>query len=316
MKNNILIIFAISGLVFFAACEKTVYFDVETKENRLVVNSFLQPDSTNRAVVSLSVDPLAIGFESERVSDATIAISKNGAFIGNFTHEFNGDYYIENDLLHAEPNDEFELTVSAPGKETVTASTKIPSLIPITSAAIIDTFLIPISYSSIDPYGNVIYIDTLVPYFKMAITFTDPGTEDFYSLGVMYRDIFNQSFACVSTNDPIFTVSGEYNFGAENQAGAATFCDEVMFTDVTFNGTTKTVELNIYAINTLGIADPRFEFSLKHVSKEYFQYYTTTEKQLENEGNPFGEPVIIYSNIENGFGIFAGNTISKAIIEL
>ena len=316
MKNNIITILAISSLVFLAACEKTVYFDVETKENRLVVNSFLQPDSTNRAVVSLSVDPLAIGFESERVSDATIAISKNGSFIGNFTHEFNGDYYIQNDLLHAEPNDEFELTVSAPGKETVTASTTIPSLIPISSAAIVDTFLIPISYSSIDPYGNVIYIDTLVPYFKMAITFTDPGTEDYYSLAVMYKDIFNESFACVSTNDPIFTVSGEYNFGAENQAGAATFCDEVMFTDVTFNGTNKTIELNIYAINTIGIAAPRFEFELKHVSKEYFQYYTTMEKQVENEGNPFGEPVIIYSNIENGFGIFAGSTISTATIEL
>ena len=150
----------------------------------------------------------------------------------------------------------------------------------------------------------------------MAITFTDPGTEDYYSLAVMYKDIFNESFACVSTNDPIFTVSGEYNFGAENQAGAATFCDEVMFTDVTFNGTNKTIELNIYAINTIGIAAPRFEFELKHVSKEYFQYYTTMEKQVENEGNPFGEPVIIYSNIENGFGIFAGSTISTATIEL
>lgn len=316
MKNNIITTFAISGLVFLAACEKTVYFDVETKENRLVVNSFIQPDSTNRAVISLSVDPLAIGFESERVSDATIGISKNGTFIGNFTHEFNGDYYIENDLLHAAPNDEFELTVSAPGKETVTASTTIPSLVPITSAVIMDTFEVAISYSTIDEFGNVIYIDTLVPYLNMAITFTDAGEEDYYSLAVMYRDIFNQSFACVSTNDPIFTVNGEYNFGAENQAGAATFCDEVMFSDVTFNGTEKTIELNIYAINTLGIADPRFEFELKHVSKEYYQYYSTTEKQLENEGNPFGEPVIIFSNIENGFGIFAGSTISKAIIEL
>jgi hypothetical protein len=37
---------------------------------------------------------------------------------------------------------------------------------------------------------------------------------------------------------------------------------------------------------------------------------------VENEGNPFGEPVIIYSNIENGFGIFAGSTISTATIEL
>lgn len=44
-----------------------------------------------------------------------------------------------------------------------------------------------------------------------------------------------------------------------------------------------------------------------YVSDEhYYNYHTSVERNLWNSGDPFAEPVIIYTNITNGLGVVAG----------
>ncbi|MDV7393939.1 DUF4249 family protein, partial [Arthrospira platensis SPKY1] len=48
------------------------------------------------------------------------------------------------------------------------------------------------------------------------------------------------------------------------------------------------------------------EIELRSVSPEYFNYHRSLARQYQASPDPFSEPVILYSNIEGGQGIFAG----------
>ena len=39
--------------------------------------------------------------------------------------------------------------------------------------------------------------------------------------------------------------------------------------------------------------------------------YTSLIRQLESQDRPFAEPVLVFNNIENGLGIFAGFNRSR-----
>ena len=45
--------------------------------------------------------------------------------------------------------------------------------------------------------------------------------------------------------------------------------------------------------------------NLKHTSEAYYNYYRSLESQANAQENPFTEPAQVFSNIQNGYGIFA-----------
>jgi len=54
---------------------------------------------------------------------------------------------------------------------------------------------------------------------------------------------------------------------------------------------------------------------LMKTDENYYRYHKSVEKAYNNEGNPFGEPIIIHSNIENGIGCFGAYISSETITE-
>lgn len=48
------------------------------------------------------------------------------------------------------------------------------------------------------------------------------------------------------------------------------------------------------------------ELQINKVSPAYYNYKETLALQSSINNNPFAEPVSVYSNIRNGYGIFAG----------
>ncbi|MDX5319932.1 MAG: DUF4249 family protein, partial [Bacteroidota bacterium] len=47
-------------------------------------------------------------------------------------------------------------------------------------------------------------------------------------------------------------------------------------------------------------------FELMSLDEHLYKYQTTFDAAESAQDNPFAEPVIIYSNIEGGIGIFGG----------
>lgn len=49
---------------------------------------------------------------------------------------------------------------------------------------------------------------------------------------------------------------------------------------------------------------------LKTISPEYYQYETSLLQHLNTTGTPFSQPVPVFSNVDNGYGIFAGYLVA------
>jgi Domain of unknown function (DUF4249) len=51
-----------------------------------------------------------------------------------------------------------------------------------------------------------------------------------------------------------------------------------------------------------------------HVDKNYYLYHESVQRN-DNNGNPFAEPSLVFTNISNGYGCFGSfSTIDKDII--
>jgi len=269
--------------ILLGGCEKVVYFEVDTQENKQVVNAIIQPGEDAFARVTLSADPLALSFDALAVTDAEIALYINDVLDGLYTHDGAGNYSISSALHEVAAGDDLKMVVATPGRDTVTASTRIPMTIPILSALITDTIYEQVYYSYIDSLGNISYIDTLVPYYTITLTFNDPEGLNHYALEVVYSDDFNIATACIGTSDPIFGLENEWASQNLEENGEITFCENTRFPDVTFDGKTKVITMRIFAIETTFASNPKFIFKLSNLSEEYYQYLRTSEIQVSSE---------------------------------
>ena len=102
------------------------------------------------------------------------------------------------------------------------------------------------------------------------------------------------------------------------QNGGSPWREQGLFNDILFNGQSKALELEIPYNKSTGF-ESGYEWSYKtlgvrvylhNISKSYYYYRTSLELYQSASGNPFAQPVQVYSNIENGFGVFAGSQIN------
>ncbi|KAA3640405.1 MAG: DUF4249 family protein, partial [Bacteroidetes bacterium] len=76
----------------------------------------------------------------------------------------------------------------------------------------------------------------------------------------------------------------------------------LVFTDKAFDGNEYTIKGWDYGWwETV----ESFKLELVNLSKDGYLYLRSLEDYYNSEGNPFAQPATVYSNIENGYGIFA-----------
>ena len=55
---------------------------------------------------------------------------------------------------------------------------------------------------------------------------------------------------------------------------------------------------------------------LRSVSEEYYLFHSTVSRQQNNSDQPFSDPVVLFNNIRNGQGVFAGYSQAEKIVSL
>ena len=80
-------------------------------------------------------------------------------------------------------------------------------------------------------------------------------------------------------------------------------------TNASFNGESKSLTLK-FTVNQA--FSEEYHFELYTCSADFFKYLVSIEKMSDTKDNPFSEPVLIHSNINNGLGIFGG--LSKSVV--
>ena len=307
---NMKYLFYFSLLILLSACQQAITGAPDTGR-KIVINGLI----TTNSLFNVRID------ESDSLTEFDeYPIAPNSVKI----YVYQNNIYI--DSLYSFPNDptwsiispgnywsksvvpiagkEYKIVAKAPGLPDATATTTIPNMVRIES---VDTSRIAgINKNPSNPLGIAMGCN---------IEFDDPANEaNYYMLFVERRPSSEGAPTnsiekiTIDSQDPI--VEEKISDTSGNKA--------IAFTDRIING--KKHRLAVYFdIEYFGYPyipgnEPQiktFYFRLYSISSEFFNYIHTLNLYNKNYGNPLADPVITYSNITGGYGIFSGAAVSS-----
>lgn len=270
-------------LLFFASCTKDADVKLPELPSKLVVSSFISPqDSLIKVFINLSL-PIynkTYAGEYEPLTTASVSIS---SIYGVTPLAYNPglkSYVADSSVLKVRAGVVYALQVTAPDGLSATAITQIP-----------------------DPNQSLTF--TVVPQQQDRFTHSmqaqwadPPATENYYRILVEEMSDYVRSG---------YVQGGVFkdSITSKSVTGALVKDNESV------NGIiSKNIPFSFGRI--LKSSDTIYVYLL-HVSKEYYSYTEHLQAAYILE-NPFSEPVRVYSNIMNGYGIFAGYNQHKMLI--
>ncbi len=289
--NNPLLHFLFYTLFLFIflasnSCTREVTIDIPEHAPKPVLNCLFANDSIFKVHPGMSSsilgEPLLItdGEEIKLYGNNTFLESliwENGAYVSSTTAQANVQYQIE---------------WEKDGNK-ITSSDYIPEPSPIESASYRDS-------AGIDEFGD--------KYSECTIVFTDnPQQTNYYEISLLINYTRDGEIIpyrpSVFSSDPIVKAEGLDEFEPLS----------IIFSDEMINGNTYELKLNYFTY----ILDENSQYSLivkfRSVTENYYNYSKSLLKhrfyQESNIWNGFGSPVPMFTNIEGGYGIFAGYAV-------
>jgi len=298
----------IGVLVFLIAtvsCEAPFDPELFEGEPSLVVVSNFSPNTPIEVFVSIS--QTVIGqVETEYLATAQVDVFRSDTLLESLevaTMRQGGDllpYYTHPTFMPQE-GQTYTLRVEAEGFAAVTASSSIPKQVNLENVGVQN-----LNYTE-DEEGRFYTYD-------IEVEFQDPPFEsNYYHLNVY------QQFRPLAPSPAGDTLLGELptyriffspelntNYIIANHDGG------ILLEDTPFDGTFAELSFPVeFMMNKDEEELGSLLIELRSVSEEYFLFHSSLSKQREQEDRPLQEPVLVYNNIQNGHGIFAGFSTSK-----
>lgn len=303
MNKGTLIIFC--GFVassLLISCETTLELDATDVPQKTVVNTSFEVGQPIRVVVTQSRNPFD-NVQVEYLSDAIVKLYESGTELEQFQpkdRELNTDYPYFESRFKPKANVTYTLKVYTSNGDSVLSSDAAPRKI-IPSNLTHTNFQI----NTIPSKPNVEVYST-----SAGLTFTDRPDEDNYFHIKGYAEILD-----IEAGDTLYetprlvevSLNALYNSGTifKHHNGG------LLLDDKTNNGGVFDIPFAFVSgeLNTTTTYCKRFLVELRTVSNAYYQYQTSVSKQL-TANNPLSDPTLVYNNIQNGLGIFAGYSSS------
>ncbi len=295
-------------LILLSACEKTLEFNGEITDPKLTVGALANTDTSFMVylyqsaffldVQSFTLTPFDLS------SQATVQLSVNGAAFYSIPLDASENIFISD--YRPSINDELSLTVSCEGYETVTAQTTVlerPSF-KITDhyslysknpeEVMSDGMIHPIDFWGTDTVMNISCMindpGNVSNYYRLSVksigsTKEGPlGVDDWATV----KDIF-------SSDDILFV---DNNISVSINGWPKHFSN--VFDDSLFDGKEYT-----YAVESRqrSAAYSWVEIELQHISEDLYKYLKSVELAQCSTNDIYAEPVNIFSNVGNGYGI-------------
>lgn len=310
-NSKITILYTVIALLLLVSCTKDIEIVLPEHTPRLVVNSAFTPDSLWAVSVThdrQTLDTAAI----KNIENATVELFENGTLLETLTYitpedlGFGGDFgeqrgYYKSLTNRPQAGRNYSLKVAAEGYESVETSDIAPA-----ATVEIESF----DFIGVDAQGATNFelklkdIGADMDYYHILLLSqyaswsVEDGDTSYYENGEQWQHFFLSSLA----NEILETEGVEVYTGNHGY----------LYSDDLFNGNTKTIDMTVWGLAETGIDYPNFGTSLsiravvRTVSEAYYKYQNSFALQYYNDGEPFAEPVLIYNNIENGFGNFSG----------
>ncbi|MBI1184066.1 DUF4249 family protein [bacterium] len=295
MKNPI--IYILSVVWVFASCEKVIDFKGEVKTPKIVINSLFNTEDSFKVMISNSLS-LVDQAQLKALNEATVKLyDANHSLLGDGILTTDGNYYIP-DVDIAQGNT-YRIEVSNDGFTSVWAENEVPG----------KTAIVSVDINNINDQFNG-------PSKQISMKFKDdPGSENFYMVEVFTDYSFEyipgnfdtyHSRQVLTTNDPSLSNNALSNGGYAS--------DRLVFSNANFKGKEYTFVFSTYDYTPHDSEKVHVELHFSTLSKEAYSYFKSLDKYNQTDGNPFATPVQVFTNVENGFGIFAGAAKVKYIL--
>ena len=312
-------------MVGLVACNQEVDIEEPNLPPRLVANAFLQTDSA----VTLALTQSQSAYNNavlETVSGATVVLWEGMQEIATLAEVSPGRY--RSDFIPV-VGQEYTLRVSKEGFESIEATTQVPQPVAISAVNVeLDTTTIDIPAT----YDTVLQI---VDIREATVSFQDPASErNHYELAFFMYDtlIPGTGYQVTDTvrrferlklasNDPAVDNTGN-EVAVDLEGLDASPFDEssvsswpLVFTDELFNGRSYALPVRLIA-SVDEATEPQLYVALRSITQGEYDYLRAFRLQITTGTTPFSEPVQIYDNVENGYGIVSGSSVDWVIVDL
>ncbi len=294
MKNKLLILLVVLLLNF--SCETIVDIEVPRDPPSLVINSTLSDNEFVKVHVSQSQHILESG-DYKMVTGAVVEIFEENTLVETLPDSLGG-YYISA-TYKSKRGKIYTIKVAKNGFETATAEV----LMPLDTANILSVKMDTIQENN-DGYSSY--------YLRFSVEIKDDKAYDnFYDISVYRGGYFERYDHSV---DPPVLIDSLYSYQKlylqsrdPSLEDFQSYGQNILFNDELFNG--STYKMNV--LTSIWI-DPNYPdeneydyfISLSNTSESYYLYELSSQLQYWSEEDPFAQPVTVYNNIENGFGVF------------
>lgn len=279
----------LATLLIVSACEEPADLTKLGKyEGKIVIHSALDNLEPAAISVTYSVDAYK-NYSPGLLRDAVIRFYENGTE-RTLVFDTAGQKYITD--IVPKPGNSYNITVEKSGFKTASADCVMPSLLQNKSVALI-------------PEGGI--DETGQKSDLLKISWNDVNAEkNYYKINFFYYSELIQEFVPF---DYVVTDPSLKAYDAKK-----TIDGGFLFSDNLFNGRTK--ELTAVPPFGLVVGNTTYKYliQLRNISEAYYQYETTLQDYRDSKdfgGDPLGGAVVIYSNITNGLGIFAGTVLES-----
>ncbi|MBL4703484.1 MAG: DUF4249 domain-containing protein [Flavobacteriales bacterium] len=288
--NKLIAIGTVVLIIVMISCRKEIPFTSEVTTSKLVVNSLFEADSSWNINVSRSLSVIDEA-ELASIENATVTIKDGtGTLIETLVHDADGNYI---GTSYPQIGNTYRVDVSAAGYTSVYGEDLVPD---------------PVNVISIDTAATVISGEE---YLGVSITFDDPsGVKNYYRLSVLVGlwDRWDNGMGGLDSaywEEEVYLVLNDPAFEGN---GADSWQTEGIMTDLLFDGQQRTVEVGLdsWFFNNSIVRIQFIDVLFFNSTETTYLFNKSYSLYQETNGNPFAQPVQVYSNITNGFGIFGG----------
>ena len=303
MKKSI-IYFLILSILW--SCEKQVTINIPEKPPRLVINGWIGKDSTVKVHIGKSKYSLAPQdfsghlVETYAVKNAVAVLFENNVSIDTLKYDASNYQYHSLRNRKIQLGYTYTIKVNAPNFTEAIAETITPSQATITK-------LERVRNARTNSNGMV--------EDELKLTLTDPAGEENYYLVQVYTHVYSHGMSypvgCLRTTDKDLEQLGYSDpMDSENCYES----DKLLLRDVHFNGGQKVLTMYVESSLLDNYIDPttgrthRPYVNVIRITKEHFKFMKSFSLYWNTEDNPFAEPVNVFTNVNNGYGIFSAYT--------
>ena len=283
----------IASLILISSCEKEIDISLSPAEKKIVMNSFFNNEEFIHVNIS-SNQPSTDGDTIDFIDNARVLLYEDDHLLDTLTLLSGGEYV--SDKVIPGTGLPYKLTVEVPGLST--ASTDISRIPENVKHFAVDTS------SFADPFtGKLVRHITL--------KFKDiENTSNYYLLQMVWVGTRYEYDGNGAITDSVITYGMARDYG-QGQGFMVPYTGKLFFSDELMEG--DTIERDIYFAQKTGGPDPRSfhhltaYIKLCTISEEYYLYAKSyADQSFAIDYSLFVEPVSVFSNIHDGYGIFAG----------